>query len=262
MAANLGHQAPGVATLVSSLPLRLGKLSFKNEQSPADKYSEIVQRWKDEAAFHGHTTSEKYAYGRIALICDLHASFTSRNHQSASLGNGPLGNRGFFASFVYVADIANPLELQVGNDKPMFVHNVETVKLPDAVTIPSLVGLYRLHDVVAHPFRGLTFQSALDEFFKVIPCLVHRKGHILRPLASDQEFDLTHGNVESTPKVVDGIANDTHKLRGNGLTRDEFERIASRIRITVDTDSVSMITDELMDVGLEISDVLCGPFDL
>src|SRR5271165_3437408 len=144
-----------MAELAPSLVPRFGELSFEDEQSPTDEYSEIVERWKDEAAFQGHSMAEKYTHGRIALICDLHASFLRRNHQTASLGDSPFRNRECFASLVYVADIANPLELQMGNDEPMFVHNVETVKLPDGVTLPSLVGLYRLHNVVEHPFRGL-----------------------------------------------------------------------------------------------------------
>ncbi len=252
-----------MVTLASSLPLRLGELPFKGKQSPDDSYREFAQRWKDMLAFEGHSLAEKYANGRVALVCDLHASFLCRvKHPRASVGNDPFRDREFFASLVYVADIANPLELQFGDDKPMFVHNVETVELPDGVTIPSLVGLYRIHDVVDDPFGGLTFQSSLDGDFKLIPSLTRREDYLIRPLASSGEFNITHRNVESTSQVMDGIAHDTHKFWGDGLTRDEFERIVASIRLTMHANTVSVIADELTKFGLEILDVLSGPFDL
>jgi hypothetical protein len=238
----------------------ISQFSSKNEQSSTDECSEIAQRWKDMMTFHGHSLAEKYAHGRIAFVCDLHASLISWNDKSASLGNSPLGNRELFASFVYVADIANPLKLKMGNDEPMFVLNVETVESPEGITIPSLVGLYRPHDVVDDPFRGLTFQSSLDGSFKVIPCLVYRENYIVRPLASGQEFDFTHGNVESTSKIVDGVADDTHNLFRDRWTRNKFERIVAGIRLTVHVNTVSVVG--LKDVTLKVSDVLSGPFDL
>lgn len=249
-----------MVALASSLVLRFGELSSENGEGSGDEYSEIVQRWKDMMTFHGHSLAEKYAHGRIAFVCDLHASLTSWNHKSASLGNSPLGNRELFASFVYVADIANPLKLKMGDDEPMLVLNVETVKSPEGITIPSLVGLYRPHDVVDDPFRGLTFQSSLDGSFKVIPSLVYRENYVVRPLASGQEFDFAHGNVESTSKIVDGISDDTHNLFRDRWTRNEFERVAAGVRLTVHVNTVSVV--DLKDVPLKVSDVLSGPLDL
>lgn len=251
-----------MVTLASSLPLRLGELSLKNDQSPTDEYSEIAQRWKDKTASEGHSLAENYANARIAFICDVHAAFLCRNHEASSASDSPLGDRELFASLVYVADVADKLELQMGNDEPMFVLNVETVKLPDGVTIPSLVGLYGLDDVIDQPFGGLTFQSARDGSFKVIPCLVRRKGYVLRSLTSDGEFNIAHGAVESASKIVDGIARDAHQPSRHRWTRYEFERIASSIRLTALSDSVSVIAGELTDAKLEIFEMLSGPFDL
>jgi hypothetical protein len=245
-----------------SLASRFEKFSFKNEQSSTDEYSEIAKRWKDKMAMHGHSLSEKYANGRIAFVCDLHASLSRRNHQSASVSDSPFWNRECFASFVYVADIADKLQLHMGDEELMFVHNVETVKLPDGISAPSLVGLYGLHDVVDNPLGGLTFQSVRDGSFKIIPCLVHRKGHILRPLASDGEFNIAHGEVESAPEIVNSIARNAHQVSRNRFTRHEFERIASCISFTLHSDSVSMITDELKDAKLEVFEVLSGPLNL
>ena len=147
-----------MSTAASCLFLRFGELSSESRESSGDEYSEIVQRWKDMAAFEGHSAAEKYAYGRISFVCDVHVSFLGGEiNPSPSASNDPFGNRECFASFVYVADIPNPLPLQLGNDDPMFVHNVETVKLPDGVTIPSLVGLYDLHDIVENPSGALCF---------------------------------------------------------------------------------------------------------
>lgn len=238
------------------------EFSVEREKSPADEYREIAQRWKDQAAFERHSVTEKYAQGRIALVCDVHVSFPGRNIRSASVVDGPFCDGECFASLVYVADIPHVLQLQMGNDEPMFVLNIETVKLEDGVSVPSLVGLYRMHDVVDHPFRGLTFQSARDGSFKIIPCLARRELHILRPLASEGEFNVAHGEVEGTSEIVDRIANNAHKGWGQGLTREVFESITANICFTLHADSVSVVTDEFREAKMELLEVLTGPLDL
>jgi hypothetical protein len=241
---------------------RFQEFSFEREESPADDFGEIAERWKDWKAFEGHTVAEKYAQGRIALICDIHVSFTGRNVRSATVSNSPFCDGECFASLVYVADIPNVLQLQMGNDEPMLVLNVETVKLEDGVSVPSLVGLYRIHDVVDHPFGGLTFQSFRDGSFKIIPCLVRRELYILRSLASEGEFNVAQCKVEGAPEIMDHIADDAHKIRGQSLTRDEFERIIAGIRFTLHADNVSVIADEFQEAKVELLDVLTGPLDL
>ena len=252
-----------MSALAPSVALRFGELSFEGEQGSDDDWSDIVQRWKDMLVFEGHSLAKKYVHGRVAFVCDLHASFLCGVKHPASVGNDPFWNREFFASLVYVANIANPLELQFGDDKPMFVLNVETVKLPDGSAIPSLVGLYGLHDVVDDPFRGLVFQSSLGNgTSKLIPGLVRRENHVSRPLASSDEFNFAHGNVESTPQVMNSVTDDAHKLRRDCPTRDEFQRIVSSVCITVHSNIVSVRLGELTDVDTELLDVLSGPFDL
>jgi hypothetical protein len=125
-----------MSALTSALALRFGELSFESRESSGDEYSEFAQRWKNMLAFEGQPLAEQYAHGRIAFVCDLYTSFLRGNHESSSTSNSPFGNRELFASFVYVADIANPLKLQMGDDEPMFVLNVETVKSPEGITTP------------------------------------------------------------------------------------------------------------------------------
>lgn len=234
----------------------------KHSECPTNDFGEIAQRWKDWKSFEGHTVAEKYAQGRIALICDIHVSFPGGNIRSARIVDSPFRDTECFASLVYVADIPNVLQLQMGNDEPMFVLDVETVKLVDGVPVPSLVGLYRIHDVVDHPFRGLTFQSARDGLFKIIPCLVRREPHLLRPLASEGEFDVAHSEVEGGSEIVNHIADNAHKFGRKSLTGDEFKRVVAGIRFTLHADNVSVIADEFRNAKVEILDVLTGPFDL
>jgi hypothetical protein len=61
---------------------------------------------------------------------------------------------------------------------------------------------------------------------------------------------------------VDDIADDAHKVGGQSLTRDEFERIASGIRFTLHADSVSVVADEFCNAKVELLEVLTGPLDL
>lgn len=120
-----------MSALSHSLDSSFQEFAIKDGQSPADEFREIAQRWHDQMAFHGHSVAEKYAKGRIPLVCNLHISFPGRDERMAGMGNSPFRDGECSASFVYVADIPNVLQLEMGNQQAMFVHNVETVETPD-----------------------------------------------------------------------------------------------------------------------------------
>ncbi len=237
------------------------ELSFEREKSPADEYREIVQRWKDVATCEGQSVCENYTDGRFAIICDFNFSLSGGKFKRVLPGGGPLGKLEYSASLVFVADVPNPFEMHMGDKQPVLVLNVENVQGPDGLSIPSLVGLYDIHDEIYDPFRGLMFESAVDGGYKFIPSVAYRKLSVLRPLSCSAELNIIGDKIESGAQVMQSISDDAHKFLWHGCTRIELERIVTSIRVSFNRESVRAGIDSHQK-AIQISDVLFGPLDL
>jgi hypothetical protein len=176
-------------------------------------------------------------------------------------GGSPLREFKLFATLIFVADAPKPLEFNMGDKQLVFVLNVESVKGPDGLAIPSLVGLYDIHDKVDDPFGGLMFESAIDGCYKFIPCIAYRKLSVLRPLSCMAELNIIGNKIEGGAQIMQRVSSDTHELFWNGFTRLELEKIAASIRISLDKDRVRVCVDAGQN-SVQVSDVLFGPLNL
>jgi hypothetical protein len=151
--------------------------------------------------------------------------------------------------------------MHMGNEQPVLVLDVESVQGPDGFPVPSLVGLYDIHDEINDPFGGLMFESAIDGGYKFIPSVAYRKLSVLRPLACSAELNIIGNKIESGTQIMQGVSDDAHKFPWHGCTRFELERIVTSIRVSLNEDSVRVSVDAHQKTT-QISDVLIGPLDL
>lgn len=241
--------------------LGLQKLSFDTKDSAVDEYRQIVQRWEDVTAAEGQSVCENYANGRFALICDLNLSLPGGEFGNMIRRGSPFRKFKYLASAVFVANAPNPLKFHIRDKQPMFVLDVKSVQGPDGFSIPSLVGLYDIHDEVDDPFGGLIFESAMDGCYKFIPGVVHRKLGMSGPLSVSGEFYVVGDEIESGAQIMERVSSDAHELFWHGFTRLELERVVASIRVSLNEDSVRMSVDAYQNT-VQISDVLLGPLNL
>jgi hypothetical protein len=240
------------------------KLSAEGEKSPTDEYLELVQRWKDRASFAGRSLTEKYLAGRFALVCDLHVSVSSAHlDEGATIGDSrQFVNHKRFARLVFAADIPNALDVHLGEEQFVLVKNVETVKLPNGMPVPSQVRLYDVKNEVADSGGSLMFKSAVDGIFHTFPGVANRKSGMLASLPSGGELNVAGRVVESRSQVMDSVSGDAHQPLRHTFKRDDAEAIVASVSIVLDGDIVRESALVGRQLTVEFSDVFFGPFNL
>lgn len=242
---------------------RFPEFLIQSEKSPADEYRELAERWKNQAALEGHSVAEKYAAGCLSLVCDLNVSLASGNADGAqTVRDGchfPKEER--FARVVFKADVPDVLEMNLGDEEFVFVQNVESVKLPDGLSIPSLVRLYGIQNEVADPFGGLMFESAIDGVFHFLPGIVNRKLRELSPLPGGSKFNITGRIVQGGSEVVDRISDNAHHALRNAFKWNDVKAIVASVRIALDGNFVRVTLLESGKFRVQLRDVLFGPLD-
>lgn len=235
---------------------------FDAVECAANEYREAVQCWKDGLTVHWHSPAKNYAEGRCALVFDLNLLFIGRDSRHVSRNGGPVRKREYLARFVFVADIPNKLELQMGNQQPVFVFNVETVNGPDGVPIPSLVRLYDIHNEVDDPVGGLLYQSTIDGTYKFISGRAHRKVGVASSLPCGSKFNVADSKVESTSEIMQSVSGDAHEYTRHPFSRNELQEVVASTRIVLDLNFVRVTFLELPDLNIQIVDVFTGPLNL
>lgn len=227
------------------------------------EFLQIVQAERYMLAAEGKTLAENYADGTVALICDIYAPSCCEEVGNALPRSSPLWNSKNFFTLVFVADIPNPLPLQIGNQHPVLIFNIQGVQAPDGVSIPTLVGLYHVHDEVDDPSRGLIFESSVDGVHKSIPAFADRKLGVFGSLTSGRKFEIISGEVEGCSKIVQRVSHNAHEFAGYPRAKYEFEKIASCLSVSFDRNRVKITLDGVAEQeGFEVVDVLFGPLDL
>lgn len=150
---------------------------------------------------------------------------------------------------------ANTCGLYVRDQEPMLISDVETMKGPEGV-IPSFVCLYDGRYMVSDVRAGLAYRGQRGyEFF---PRFANRELDVFGLPISNRESYLAHKVIESGSQVVNGIAGNqgNHGRNGRALRNDAA---LSALSIVLREDAAEV---NLKDCGLQVRDVLFGPFNL
>src|SRR5207244_1531652 len=158
---------------------------------------------------------------------------------------------------VFSADVKEGRDRDGRDQNPMFVHQVNLVKGPQGV-IPSLVRLYRIEDRV-HNVRPRNLYLSIQRGYHFLRSLQDGK---TEPPCGDPAglgHNLPGDVVKGGAQVMDGIANEQRDFIGQWLG---FKLQDVDALIVLDTKSVEVRFQKGVDTGLQITDVMFGPFDL
>lgn len=170
----------------------------------------------------------------------------------------PTADNRLFATLIFVANILGNAELKQWNQESVLIQDVKVVEGPDG-TIPSLVGLYNIHDEVRDPFGGLLYQPAINGRYKIIPCVSNGKSRIaVIPFQSSKDH-LIDGKIQSSFQIMQGITDYEREVLGHNVNDISLNDIVSGIRIRIDANSVRATADEFVNPLVNITDVILGP---
>jgi hypothetical protein len=147
-----------------------------------------------------------------------------------------------------------------GHQELVFVRDVELVEPPEGV-VPSLVRFGFLDEVHRSLRRSVYFGGVA--VFKSLGALEDGESVLVMDSVTLGAHHLTNKQVEGGTEVVDAIPGDGTPPGESRLIQhfDPVDQI-SRIGIVVADESIRLVLLEPLMPGLEVAEVMFGPFDL
>jgi len=237
--------------------------AFDFIQCPSNKCRKAMKSWNDLVASERKPLVERYAVGSVSLICNLNI-LGPRNGQTGHsvIDDAPSVENVFSASIIFNANSGNVSQFCIGNEELVFIPNVEQVKTPEGLAIPSSVRLYKVLDTFDDLFRGFLFQSAIDGRFKSVGRLENGKFGVSGSLANSQQLNFIHGVIEGSSEIMNCVPENEVKPRGQNFGRSYLEQIVAGCHITLQERNVIWRVDELANCSVEVVDMLFGPLNL
>ena len=232
----------------------------------------LDQRWKDGLALNNAGLVEKYLSGRFSVTLYLQAAGAEADHIDSPAGAN--GHRGINQSVVVLIDSIDPgdsLGDQKGDQEAVFVAAVESPDRPEKA-FSGFVRSYLIEDEFADAGNGhlygsipalATGLSANDlrlgakGRFEFLPAFPHREGE-MRVLPSEQLID---GVIKRAPEIVDCVAERERNFGWQRINGNYAKSLAS-VRLILHHELAEVRFEEGFPVGLELTDVLVGPYML
>lgn len=224
-----------------------------------DELCELMQRWDNRLSLERLSPAKHYRECRLSLALKLKVSGHSRYAKFSATGNGE--------GAVFKSDAPGPtIDVRQAshgyhwNQQQVFVCDVHLVERQEGV-VASLVRFDLVEDTGNDIGMGDLYVSLAKGTFHLLSSLTNRKLDVLcGPIRPSDE--LACDVINSGPQIVQGVADDKGNLLGEGLRDSELEDVVSGLRIFLDAKSIKISLEEVVQDGVQIEDVLLGPFNL
>jgi hypothetical protein len=250
----------------------LAKAGLKQPHSVAHEVGEMLERFQQRLTLDKPRFAERYVEAELHLLVrfrvrGIDEEFVAFFQRAEGIGGLDEQIHRKVPEFLWKhlghggANINAPKTGTNRDQQAVLVDVVELVDYPEVVPLASLVwfeSVERVNRVLAHSLYyswkssfvlgRILFDQELD-----VP------GHSVGA-ASDEE-ELLGQMIESTSEVLDGVSGDGCKRSwGREHTGDVIDQLA-RIRIALGPDFIGLRVHENADCGIQVDDVLVGPFN-
>jgi hypothetical protein len=143
----------------------------------------------------------------------------------------------------------------------VLVDDVQFVKLPNGVVLPTLVWFQRVDTL--HPLLGKSLYPSFSSRYVFLGRTRHRK-----PVASRPSTDWTKGHdtkeqhIKGGACVVQNVADEPGNVCVEGNLELHALNVLAGLRINIENDIIGIAFDEHVNPLGEIFETLIGPFEL
>lgn len=222
-------------------------------------FGDSVKRWNNRLSLEGCSYSKEYSSGRLALVLNLDLSRLLQRQSERTIKE-VVGTVERHLLIVLKAKTVNPHKLQAWDERLMFVPDIEVVQSPN-VRVPTLVGSNIVQKVSAEfGCNLLLFKTASQEIYKTIPRIENWKSCKVARISDDAIPEV----IQRTPEVVQGVAHDeSNIIRWKfGQLYVDIQKACACLRVELNRHSVEVGIGKINQYGVDLADVLVGPFNL
>jgi hypothetical protein len=224
----------------------------------ADVLRHVEKRWDNRVRAEG-PFAKPYLDGRLSVILELESNWGSEQdrffavyHELSSLR----GLKGLTSIWPEDLDSRDSWHMDNGRDQFVFISNVEVVDGSEKL-VPSLVRFERVKEI-DDLWSGPVYCSLENFCLKVFWPFGEREMNAGNA-APMMAHDVARHDVESGPKVVDGIADDQRPIVRHFSAFDHAKQLVAGLRLSVNDHAVWFTPAVCEDGAIQVSDVLIGP---
>ena len=203
-----------------------------------------------------------YMHGEFSFILNLESTFEV-NHVPSIAAYGWQGTATVkFTVCISHRNSRNVADWLKSQKDEMFVRNVEVVKRPNGVSIPSVVRLNFRYDTVKQGRATLVYLNVAKGTFDVISRVPDREFSVLRkPVGQTSTDRVVPREVHRTSGVVNCIPDNQREIiESKPEIWDFMYQRLSAIHAVLDCRGVSFFQRE--NSGVQVRDVFLGPLNL
>ena len=244
------------------------------EDNLTNHFRHFMECFNDRITLHNLRLGERYAQKEIHVL--VHFRFRNSEEFVASFQRKDSGTGNYDGIPVVFRTPAmksgDPLPIAFErsmslkgrpsrDQQSMFVVIVKSDKVPEKFSCPTSVW----------------FES-VDSFYRILPHSLYRSvslGPVFRGTSPSREFGIrksldgtfSHadqivcGVVQSTPEIIKSVPDEQGKVHGDGLGIREIVDTLLRLKICLEPETIRVGFEETVALGLQVEDVLFGPFD-
>ncbi|HEV8552164.1 MAG TPA: hypothetical protein VGR65_02090 [Casimicrobiaceae bacterium] len=226
-----------------------------------DDLRELFQRWDNRLTFKGLSLVEKYCEGRLSMALKMriagglhhYVQYAASTNSERAICESHIADRRI--------DVRKRHNGKGGYQEAMFIGNVETVKRPDGVIIPSFVWLYSVQNEGDDIDTGDLYFSPIKDTFQFLPRISDWEVRMTGRNAASHSDDFASQKIQSGSEVVNCIPDHQRDIFWHGLSLLELQYVSSN-EICLDAETAKISVNECCNGRVEFLDVVIGPFNL
>ncbi len=215
---------------------------------------ELFERWENRLTVEGISFAEKYIEGRISII--LYVQFGAAEISvKQSVGADARGQGDREVSVLVFGVNINGDNIENNDQAAMLINDVQIVQSVQGI-IPSTVGLYRINYQVADFRTRSLYFSTVNRAYEFLSFFKEWK------LSTSIRIrdGLADHQIESRMKIVNGVSDNQSRIGWE--FKVDLETDISSLAIFLDVQTARVSVSKPLHKGVEVTDVLIGPFDL
>jgi hypothetical protein len=223
------------------------------------RFDEATERWNNRFRMQRDSFVKHYVDGRLSFVLEFKTGRKSGRRNLSATSSDQHTFENLLPIILYLH--RKPSDFKDGKQEHVLVPDVQLVKGPDEIPIPSLVGLQVGHYEIVQTGAAFYFSTAKSGYYSLKGVPDWEFSVIANGSGDSETKKLVPSEVKSCSEIVDGVSDNGSKLKAEFLLRSVIEDKLPGLNISILDESIKVGIDKGRDAAFNLRDVMFGPFN-